>query len=65
MRGTWRLGSGREITRTVKREVVGDPHDAERRAVVFHEFMEELQASGHDFPEGRGALVAVLGTLTD
>jgi hypothetical protein len=61
----WRLVSDREITRTVKREVAGDPKDEERRAIVLRELLEELQDVGYAFPEGHGALVAVLGAMTD
>jgi hypothetical protein len=64
-RATWRLASGREITRTVKREVEGDPTDEERRAIVLREFLEELQERGNAFPEGHGALLEVLGAMTD
>jgi hypothetical protein len=65
VRAVWRLRDGREITRTVKREIEGDPDDGERRAIVLREFVEELQATGCTFREGRGALVQVLGTITD
>jgi len=65
VRAVWRLPTGREITRTVKRVVAGDPEDAERRAIVLREFIEELRATGWEFREVRATLVAVLGTLTD
>jgi hypothetical protein len=65
IRATWRLANGREITRTVKREVVGDPRDEERRAIVLRELLEEVQDAGYALPEGHGALVTVLGAMTD
>lgn len=65
LRGRWALDDGREITRTAKREVAGEPDDAERRAIVLREFLEEVREIGYDFPEGRGVLVEVLGTMTD
>ncbi len=65
VRAVWRLPTGREITRTVKREVAGDPEDSERRAVVLREFIDELHEVGYEFREGHGALVSMLGTLTD
>lgn len=65
IRAVWRLPDGREITRTVKRDVAGDPKDDEHRAILFHELLEELRAVGCDFPEGHGALIEILGTMTD
>lgn len=65
VRASWRLPSGREITHTVKRQVGGDPEDMERRAIVLREFLDELREVGYAFPEGHGALVEVLGMMTD
>jgi hypothetical protein len=31
---------------------------------VLRELLDELQEVGYAFPEGRGALVAALGTMT-
>jgi hypothetical protein len=65
IRARWQLADGPLITRTVKREIETDPDDAERRAVAVYEFPAELRERGHDFAEGHGALVEVLGMLTD
>ncbi len=65
VRGRWQLPDGRVITRTARREVRADRDEAERRLVVLHEFIEELLATGCGFPEGDGALIEILGTMTD
>ena len=65
VRDVWQLASGRSITRTVKREVISDPDDAEHRSIVAHQFLEELHATGYDFPEGHARLTEILGMLTD
>jgi hypothetical protein len=65
IRALWQLTDGRQITRTVKRELVSDPEDGERRAVALYEFLAELRELGHDFAEGHGVLLEELGMLTD
>ncbi len=64
VRAIWRLPDGHRITRTVRREVPGDPEDEERALVVLHELLEELRAAGYEFPEGHGMLEQVLGATT-
>jgi len=54
--------------RVDRRGGLAQPLDARtgaERAFVLREFIEELQAIGYEFREGRGVLVAVLGTMTD
>jgi hypothetical protein len=65
IRARWQFADGRLMTRTVKRAIAGDPEDTERRAVALYELLAELPAIGHDFPEGHGVLIEVLGTITD
>jgi hypothetical protein len=35
------------------------------RRGVLYEFLAELRATGHDFPEGHSVLGEALGTMTD
>jgi len=62
VRAVWRLPSGREITRTVSREVAREPDDPERALIVLDALIKEVEAVGHPFREGHGRLVEVLGT---
>jgi len=61
VRGMFRPSSGKEITRTVIREIGGSVDDEERVALTLHELLEELQAISYPFREGHGRLVRVLG----
>lgn len=63
-RGVYELPGGRWITRTVRQQVILDPEDAtqERIAIALLELVDKLRAAGHDFPEGHGVLVELLGT---
>ncbi len=63
VRGVWLLDDGRRITRTVHRFVLADPKDEERVAIIYGELIEEINAIGHEFPEGHADLVEVLGAL--
>jgi len=65
VRGMFRLSSGKEITRTVIREVAGNVDDEERVSIALYELPEELQTAGYPFREGRLRLVQVLGTTRD
>jgi hypothetical protein len=62
VRGVFRFDDGRELTRTIRSEVVAVPgaltveHSMERLIAV-------LRDEGYDFPEGHGALVELLGTM--
>jgi hypothetical protein len=64
IRGVFQLSNGRQITRTVRRDFILQSGDNERPAIVFNALWEELQAVGHDFPEGHGTLVEILGSLS-
>jgi hypothetical protein len=46
----------------VRRDFIGDD---ERPANVLNELWEELRTVGHDFPEGHGTLVEILGSTSD
>jgi len=64
VRGVFRLGTGRLITRTVRAAAAMAADDEERKAVLAYELIEELEHAGHDFPEGRAVLVELLGVAT-
>lgn len=63
-RGVFQLASGRQMTRTVRKQVTLDPEDVtrERIAIALAELVDELRGVGHEFPEGHGVLVELLGT---
>lgn len=62
VRDIWLLPDGRQITRTVSREIACEPGDEERVLIALDALMEELRAEGHMFPQGLARLVEVLGT---
>lgn len=62
VRGIRQLPDGRQITRTVGREVPCEPGDVEHVLIALDALAEELAENGHRFPEGHGWLVEVLGT---
>lgn len=65
VRGIFRLPDGHQITRTVVRDIDGDPAGDERLAIAYQELLEELRATGHAFREGRATLVELLGAMHD
>jgi hypothetical protein len=65
IRGVFQLPNGCQITRTVRCDFTIQPGDDERPDIVFHDLWEELRTVGHVFPEGHGALVAILGSMAD
>lgn len=64
VRGVFLLTNGRRVTRTVRSEISIAADDEERKAVLAYELIEELEHAGHDFTEGHGALVELLGIAT-
>ncbi len=64
VRGIFRLADGRLMTRTVRAAAAIAADDAERKAVLAYELVEELQHAGHNFPEGHAVLVELLGVAT-
>jgi hypothetical protein len=65
IRGVFQLPSGRQITRTVHRDFILRPGDDERPAIALNALWEELRTVGHDFSEGHGTLVEILGSMAD
>jgi hypothetical protein len=65
IRGVFQLPNGRQITRTVRRDFIIQPGDDERPAIMFNDLWEELRTAGHNFAEGHGTLVEILGGMPD
>ncbi len=63
VRGIFALADGRRITRTVRWDGAIAPDD-EGKAAVAHELIETLEQGGHDFREGHGVMVELLGVAT-
>lgn len=63
VRGIFSFSNGKSLTRTVTREILGDPGDEERIAIAYQELLEELHA-GYPFREGKGVLIELLGATT-
>ena len=63
VRGIFRFPNGRALTRTVTREILGDPTDEERTAIAYQELLEELNTVGYSFREGKGIFVGLLGVM--
>lgn len=64
LRGVFQLTNGRQITRTVRRQVRVEPDDRAEEciAIALTELVDELRATGQDFAEGHSTLVQILGT---
>ncbi len=58
--GCFRLNSGETITRTIPM-YLPDKSDDETFLIAAGAFLQQLQTSGHQFPEGTGRLVELLG----
>jgi len=71
IRGVFQLPTGRHAAqrapaRTVRRDFIIQPDEEEERAaIVYDALLEELQTAGYDFAEGHGALVQILGSMSD